>query len=258
MKSVIPTFALFDARPDAGLLLKRDDGEYNASDHYDRSNHASPRGTKSAHRLPGRAAGVCGRGLPNVNKERQVKGILFMLLLKSLRIGFVGLMLFVASAWAASSVLEGIVKDAKGHPIEGADIRIETKNGGKLLTTVKTDVRGRYILEGLPSGNYRVTLAVTGAVKTSINNTTIESDEPTQLNFDLAAAPASRASVTVKKGRHWVWIPAFSGSRLPGHWVELNDSGSWAGEASSFNVVRVSGEELQRTIHSRDLPAGAK
>ena len=54
-----------------------------------------------------------------------------MLLLKSLRIGFVGLMLFVASAWAASSVLEGIVKDAKGHPIEGADIRIETKNGGK-------------------------------------------------------------------------------------------------------------------------------
>ena len=70
-----------------------------------------------------------------------------MLLLKSLRIGFVGLMLFVASAWAASSVLEGIVKDAKGHPIEGADIRIETKNGGKLLTTVKTDVSGRYILE---------------------------------------------------------------------------------------------------------------
>ena len=181
-----------------------------------------------------------------------------MLLLKSLRIGFVGLMLFVASAWAASSVLEGIVKDAKGHPIEGADIRIETKNGGKLLTTVKTDVSGRYILEGLPPGNYRVTLAVNGAVKTSINNTTIESDAPTQLNFDLGAAPASRASVTVKKGRHWIWVPAFTGSRLPGHWVELNDSGSWAGEASSFNVVRVSGEELQRTIHSKDLPAGAK
>ena len=47
-------------------------------------------------------------------------------------------------------MLQGIVKDAKGHPIEGADIRIETKNGGKLLTTVKTDVSGRYILEGLP------------------------------------------------------------------------------------------------------------
>src|SRR5262245_6954990 len=54
--------------PDAGLLLKptRDDDYHNASDHYDRSNHASPRGTKSAHRLPGRAAGVGGRhGLLN-------------------------------------------------------------------------------------------------------------------------------------------------------------------------------------------------
>ncbi len=179
-----------------------------------------------------------------------------MLLLKSLRIGFIGLMLFTASAWAASSVLEGIVKDARGHSVEGADIRIETKNGGRLLTTVKTDVNGRYILEGLPAGNYRVTLVVKGDVKTSINNTTLESGEPTQLNFDLAATPASRASVTVKKGRHWVWIPAFTGSRLPGHWVELNESGSWAAEASSFNVVRVSGEELQRTVHSVGIKRG--
>ena len=179
-----------------------------------------------------------------------------MLLLKSLRIGFIGLMLFVASAWAASSVLEGIVKDARGHSVEGADIRIETKNGGRLLTTVKTDVNGRYILQGFPAGNYRVTLVVKGAVKTSINNTTIELGEPTQLNFDLAAAPASRASATVKKGRHWVWIPAFTGSRLPGDWVELNESGSWAAEASSYNVVRISGEELQRTIHSVTIKRG--
>ena len=179
-----------------------------------------------------------------------------MLLLKSLRIGFIGLVVFTASAWAASSVLEGIVKDARGHAIEGADIRIETKNGGRLLTTVKTDVNGRYILEGLPAGNYRVTLVVKGAVKTSINNTTLESGEPTQLNFDLAAAPASRATATVQKGRHWVWIPAFTGSRLPGHWVELNDSGSWAAEASSFNVVRVSAEELQRTVHSVGIKRG--
>src|SRR6266481_5937251 len=123
-------------------------------------------------------------------------------MMKKIIVGFIGLILLVASARAGSSVLEGIVKDAKGHPIEGADIRIETKNGGRVLTTVKTDVNGRYILEGLRAGNYRDTLVVKGAVKTSINNTTLESGEPTQLNFDLAAAPASRASVTVKKGRH--------------------------------------------------------
>jgi Carboxypeptidase regulatory-like domain len=173
--------------------------------------------------------------------------------IKSIWIGFLGVMLFIASASGASSVLQGIVKDANGHPIEGADIRIQTKNSGRLLTTVKTDAKGRYSLEGLPAGNYRVTLVVNGTVKTSINNTTVEASESTQLNFDLTQ---TRASVTVKKGKHWVWIPAFTGSRLPGHWVEIDDSGSWAGEASATNVVRISGEELQRTIHSKDIKRG--
>jgi len=214
-------------------------------------------------------ASRCGRGKTGLCQKHQVALVqskpaseissvnMGGIMMKKIIVGFVGLIFFVASAQAASSVLEGIVKDAKGHPIEGADIRIETKNGERLLTTVKTDVNGRYILDGLSAGNYRITLVVHGAVKTSINNTVIESGEPTRLNFDLRTAPASQASVTAKKGRHWVWVPAFTGSRLPGHWVELNDSGSWAGEASSFHVVRVSGEELQRTSRnsfSRRLP----
>jgi hypothetical protein len=175
---------------------------------------------------------------------------------KSLRIGCIGLVLFAASAWAAGSVLQGVVKDAKGHPIEGADIRIETKNGGKLLTTLKTDVKGRYILDGLQAGNYRITLVVNGSVKASINNTTTQSGEPTQLNFDLTATSGSRASVSIMRGKHWVWIPAFTGSRLPGHWVELDDSGSWAADATANNIVRISGEELQRTAHSVTIKRG--
>ncbi len=173
--------------------------------------------------------------------------------MKKIIVGFIALILFVASARAASSVLEGIVKDARGHPTEGADIRVETKNAGKLLTTVKTDANGRYILQALPAGNYRVTLLVNGAVKACINNTMVEPGESTQLNFDLTRR---RAAVTVKKGKHWVWISAFTGSRLPGRWVEVDDSGSWAAEASVNNNVRVSGEELQMTIHSRDIKRG--
>jgi len=42
-----------------------------------------------------------------------------------------------------------------------------------------------------------VTLVVNGAVKTSINNTTVEASESTQLNFDLTQA---RASGTMNKG----------------------------------------------------------
>src|SRR5215472_13235867 len=103
--------------------------------------------------------------------------------MKSICVGFIGVMLFVASASAASSVLQGIVKDATGHPIQDADIRIEATNTGRLLTTVKTNVNGRYSLEGLAAGNYRVTLVVNGAVKACINNTTLQPGESTQLNF---------------------------------------------------------------------------
>src|SRR5215475_5412838 len=164
--------------------------------------------------------------------------------IKSIGIAFVGVMLFVASAAAGNSVLEGVVKDAKGHPIQGADVQIESKDGGKVLTTIKTDQNGRYTSKGLAPGTYRVTLVVNGAVKTSINNTTLEPDESTQLNFDRTQ---TRAFVTVKKGIHRVWIPAFTGSRLPGRWVEVDDAGAWAAEATANNIVRISGEELHRT-----------
>ena len=130
-------------------------------------------------------------------------GSLFLVMfMKSTWIALIGVILSVASASAANSVLQGTVKDAKGHPIQGADIRLEAINTGRLLTTVKTDVYGRYTLEGLLAGNYRVTLVVNGAVKASINNTTLELGESTQLNFELKQA---RASVTVTKGKHWVW-----------------------------------------------------
>jgi 5-hydroxyisourate hydrolase-like protein (transthyretin family) len=173
--------------------------------------------------------------------------------IKSTWIGFVSVMLFVASASAASSMLQGIVKDTKGHPIQGADLQIEATNTGRLLTTAKTDENGRYSLEGLAAGNYRVTLVVNGAVKASINNTTLEPGESTQLNFELKQ---TRASVTVTKGKHWVWIPPFTGSRLQGHWVEVDDSGGWAAAAPANHVVRVSAEELQREANNRASPTG--
>jgi hypothetical protein len=174
--------------------------------------------------------------------------------MKSIWIGFIGVMLFVATASAASSELQGIVKDAKGHPIKGADIRIEATNSGRLLTTVKTNVNGRYNVEGLAAGDYRVTLVVNGAVKTSVNNATLEPGESTQLNFELKQ---TRVSVTVTKGKHRVWMPAFTGSRLPGHWVEVDDSGGWsAANATANHVVRVSAEELRREANTKASPTG--
>src|SRR5262245_47887514 len=168
--------------------------------------------------------------------------------MKTIWIAFIGTMLVVASASAANSVLQGIVKDAKGRPVQGADVRIEETKTGRLLTTVKTNLNGRYNLEGLAAGKYRVTLVVNGTVKASINNTPLKPGESTRLNFDLKE---TRASVTATKGTHRIWVPPFTGSRLPGRWLEVDESINWAGaHVSKENVVQISGEELQRTVHS--------
>ena len=174
--------------------------------------------------------------------------------MKSIWIAFVGAMLSVASASAANSVLQGIVKDASGHPIQGADVRLEETKTGRLLTTVKTNVNGRYKLDGLAAGRYRVTLVVNGAMKASINNTPLKPGESTQLNFNLKQA---RASVAATKGTHRIWVPPFTGSRLPGRWIEVDDSTSWAGaHYRTDNVVQISAEELQREANTKVSPTG--
>ena len=105
--------------------------------------------------------------------------------IKSLQIGLIGFVLCAATAWAGPSAIQGVVKDAKGQPIKGADVRIESQDGKQLFKTVKTDGKGRYVSEGLSAGVYRVSLVVNGAVKASIMNTKTKADQATQLNFDL-------------------------------------------------------------------------
>ena len=163
--------------------------------------------------------------------------------IKSLQIGFMGLFLSVASAWAGPSSIQGIVKDAQGKPIKGADVRIESRDGKQLFNTVKTDTQGRYISQGLQPGVYRVSLVVNGAVKASIGNTKTKSDQATQLNFDLKPVAAVQATTEQKKGKHMVWMPPSTGSHTGGRWVEVPDGAS---EPGALNVKRASAEQLRR------------
>jgi len=163
---------------------------------------------------------------------------------KSLWIVFVGLVLSAATAWAGPSVIEGVVKDAKGQAIKGADVRIESKDGSKLVKAVRTDRNGRYSADGLPAGVYRATLVVNGTVKSSIGNTTTKADQRTQLNFDLKPATASQATAGQKKGKHMVWVPSSTGSHVDGRWVEVDETGN--ADAGALNVKRGNAESLRQ------------
>jgi serine/threonine protein kinase len=117
--------------------------------------------------------------------------------------------------------IQGFVKDAKGAPIKGADIRIESRDGKQIFRAVKTDPKGRYVSQGLQPGGYRVTLLVNGTVKASIMNTQTNANEPTQLNFDIK--PASQAGTSAKGGKRMVWVPGRTGTHLGGNWVEVDE-----------------------------------
>jgi 5-hydroxyisourate hydrolase-like protein (transthyretin family) len=173
------------------------------------------------------------------------------MLTKLLRIGIIGLMLCATNAWAGPASIQGIVKDAQGKPIKGANVRIESRDGKQVFNTVKTDTQGRYISEGLQPGVYRVSLVVNGAVKAAIGNTKTKSDQATQLNFDLKPVAAGQASAEQKKGKHMVWMPPTTGSHTGGRWVEVSDG---ATEAGTLNVKRANGEQLQREMHSMGNP----
>jgi hypothetical protein len=172
---------------------------------------------------------------------------------KSLQIGLMGFLLCVATVWAGPSSIQGIVNDAKGQPIKGADVRVESKDGKQVFGSVKTDTKGRYISQGLAPGVYRVSLVVNGAVKASITNTKTKSDQATQLNFDLKPVTAGKATAQQKKGKHMVWMPPSTGTHTGGRWVEVPDG---AAEPGALNVKRASAEELQREALTRGNPGG--
>jgi len=163
---------------------------------------------------------------------------------KSLRIGLIGFVLCAATAWAGPSAIRGVVKDAKGQAIKGADVRIESRDGKKVFKTVKTDGSGRYVSDGLAPGVYRVSLIVNGAVKASITNTQTHPDQPTQLNFDLKQASASQARTVAKKGKHMVWVPSQTGSHIGGRWVEVDENDT--ADTGALNVKKGSAEDLHR------------
>ena len=174
--------------------------------------------------------------------------------IKSLQIGLMGFLLCAANAWAGPASIQGVVKDAKGQPIKGADVRVESRDGKQLFNTVKTDTKGRYISEGLQSGVYRVSLVVNGAVKASITNTKTKADQATQLNFDLKPVTASQASAAGKSGKHKVWVPSNTGSHIGGSWVEVDDSGTT--NAGALNVKRGSAEALRQEQLNRSSQNG--
>ena len=164
------------------------------------------------------------------------------------------LLIFAGNLFAAGSAVEGMIKDANGRPIVGVDIRVEARNSSSWHRTVKSDARGHYGCDGLtPGATYRVTLVINGAVKASINNAVAKSGS-LQLNFDLKNSSVSGNPSATKKGKHYVYIPAETGSHLGGRWVEVDENGQ--PDSVGVNNVERAGPEALRRMQSNSGAMG--
>ena len=119
-----------------------------------------------------------------------------------LALGLTCSMIFLVTAAAASGqtagALSGTVTDAQEGVLPGATIVAAYEPTGVSSQAV-TRADGRYTLSGLRPGPYRVTVLMPGFREAEPRNTTIDTGQERQLDFQLQIAPMSE-ELTVRAG----------------------------------------------------------
>ena len=154
------------------------------------------------------------------------------------------LLFLVPVARAGVATLEGIVNDASGHALQGAEIRIQ--GTGPKVGIVHTDASGRYAYPALETGAYQVSLVVNGVMKASIKNVKTQVGRTETLNFDIHRGAAKPFA----NGKHYVWVPAseLTGTHI-GAWIELDDNAK-AMPSGMQERIRNQGNQQVKTLQS--------
>jgi hypothetical protein len=108
------------------------------------------------------------------------------------KISFALIALFFLNSYAhagGTSAFEGIVKDHKGKPIRGAEVRVETKSE-EIIAKGKTEANGHYVTNALPAGTYKVDVVINSVHRASLTNVKTKNTGPTSLNFEIKAQAA--------------------------------------------------------------------
>ncbi len=152
----------------------------------------------------------------------------------------------ICTAFGESGTVSGTVRGADGRPAQGAQIRFEGKERSNFTTT--TDARGKYAYKGLAPGIYKISVLINGTPKSSV--TVKSAGENARVDFDLKSSPA-------KSVKHYVWVPARTGSHMGGGWVEVNSNGTPA--AGTLNIDQGGAQavqDMQRNMGRGQLPGG--
>lgn len=86
----------------------------------------------------------------------------------------------------AKGRLVGTVRNAAHEVLHGAQVKAVTSGGEK---SASTNAEGRYELNDLPPGTYKVYCQATGYQSTAKENVTVTSGQATEVNFQLSPTP---------------------------------------------------------------------
>ena len=95
------------------------------------------------------------------------------------------------TALAQITAIEGDVKGIDGKPLVGAVVKIDRYDITAHYKT-KTDKKGHYFYNGLPLGNYNVTLEVDGKDVDQQKGVRSKLGDPTNVSFNLQASKGAR------------------------------------------------------------------
>jgi Tfp pilus assembly protein PilF len=110
---------------------------------------------------------------------------------RNLILATAGLLFFGFTSLAQITAIEGDVKSDDGKPLVGAVVKIDRYDITAHYKT-KTDKKGHYFYNGLPLGNYNVTIEVDGKDVDQQKGVRSKLGDPTNVSFDLQASKKSR------------------------------------------------------------------
>jgi tetratricopeptide (TPR) repeat protein len=106
-------------------------------------------------------------------------------------------LLFPAAPAFAQSVVRGIVVDAQGKPVPGAEILFEAVDANRKMTG-KSDNKGEFLQVGLQSGSYKITASKEG-IGTETVTAPVRQGPNAPLKFTLMPAARAFASEAAAK-----------------------------------------------------------
>src|ERR1035441_8733710 len=110
---------------------------------------------------------------------------------RNLILATAGLLFFGFTSLAQITAIEGDVKGDDGKALVGAVVKIDRYDITAHYKT-KTDKKGHYFYNGLPLGNYNVTIEVDGKDVDQTKGVRSRLGDPTNVSFDLQASNKSR------------------------------------------------------------------